>query len=101
MIVSLPYAVGDFSQVLKDKFKASVATAADVKVFRVTINNIIETQPNSAPIHVDFSVRVPAQSLGKSLRSSQLCLNFVSPVKWASQLCPIFFVSLNSVSVRL
>ena len=68
MIVSLPYQVQDFTQGVQNKFKASVAGAVDVKSYRVTINQITDTQSNLPGdlLEVEFSVRVPAQSLGQS-----------------------------------
>lgn len=70
MVVSLPYSTLDFTKVMQDKFRSTVATAAEVELFRVTINSIQELEPTGLrrlladSVHVDFSVRVPAATPG-------------------------------------
>ena len=66
MIVSLPLTAQEFTLDLQDKFKAGVAAAADVELYRVSIDSVTDTSMFANPLEIKFSIRVPKDSPGMS-----------------------------------
>jgi len=68
MIVSLPLTAQEFTLDLQDKFKAGVAAAADVELYRVSIDSFTDTVNRrrllANSIEINFSIRVPKDSPG-------------------------------------
>jgi len=82
MAVSLPYSKDAFTEDIQTRVRYSIASAADVLLFRVIINSINEPEVPVSPnrrlltvatnVTVDFSIRVPLDAPGMILTLSVL-----------------------------